>query len=206
MRNKLCGLYALTDPNIFEQQSCTQVTQQLIDGGAKIIQYRDKTSPGKTRKKFATEIKTLCSACNVIFIINDDVELALAVEADGVHLGKNDIDIKQARKLLGTKKIIGVSCYKRLDLARNAEQAGANYIAFGSFYPSVTKPNAIAANPELLTQAQQELSIPICAIGGINSSNAKPLIAAGADILAVITDLYKTPNIRQNAKNLSALF
>ena len=206
IKNKLSGLYALTDPNVFQQQSCTVVTQQLIEGGARIIQYRDKISTEKTRRENATQIKKLCAAANIIFIINDDIELALATEADGVHLGKKDAAITKARKLLGKDKIIGISCYNRLDLARDAEQAGADYIAFGSFYTSATKPDALPAKPKLLTQARQKLSIPICAIGGINSNNAEPLLTAGADMLAVITALYNTPDIRQNVKRFSSLF
>lgn len=206
MSNRLSGLYALTDPSIFQQQNCTEVTQQLIEGGARIIQYRDKISTEKNRRQNATQIKKLCTAANIIFIINDDIELALATEADGVHLGKNDVAITKARKLMGKDKIIGISCYNSFNLAHNAEQAGADYIAFGSFYASATKPDALPAKPELLTQARQKLNIPICAIGGINSNNAKPLLTAGADMLAVITALYNTPDIRQSAKTISDLF
>ena len=206
MTNKLCGLYALTNPEAFAKYGCEETIRQLINGGARIIQYRDKTSASETGRKIATQIKKLCSKAAVIFIVNDDIELALAVAADGVHLGKKDAEVETARRLLGEDKIIGVSCYNQIDLARNAEQAGANYVAFGSFYPSVTKPDAVTVDTKLLTQARQELSIPICAIGGITGNNAQTLINAGADMLAVITDLYKNPDIRQNAEILSVLF
>jgi thiamine-phosphate pyrophosphorylase len=152
------------------------------------------------------EIARYCRAANCIFLINDDAELAFASGADGVHLGKNDAGIEQARALLGKDAIIGISCYNRLDLAHRAEQAGADYVAFGRFFPSLTKPDAIQAQPALLQQAKRELELPLVAIGGITPENGRLLLAAGADMLAVIHALFGQPDIGTACRHFQSLF
>jgi thiamine-phosphate pyrophosphorylase len=139
-------------------------------------------------------------------IINDHVELARAVDAHGVHVGAEDAGLQEARAALGPEKIVGVSCYNRLELARDAQAAGADYVAFGSFFPSSVKPHAVRAPVELLLQARRELHVPIVAIGGITLEGAPRLISAGADALAVISALFDAPDISKAALDFSALF
>jgi len=142
----------------------------------------------------------------VLFIINDNVQLAKQVSADGVHLGKEDNNISQARKQLGKTAIIGISCYNQIQRAIEAEQQGADYIAFGRFFPSKTKPHATAADPQIIIQAKQKISIPIVAIGGITAENANTVISAGADSIAVINGVFAQKNITNAVKDLAELF
>ncbi|MDH5257990.1 MAG: thiamine phosphate synthase, partial [Gammaproteobacteria bacterium] len=182
------GLYGITigsDPCLEDN------VKAALAGGATIIQYRDKSCSNEIKTRSALRLKELCAG-KALFIINDDIALAKSIDADGVHLGKNDADIKKARQLLG-KKIIGVSCYNQLSLAEEAQAAGVDYVAFGRFFSSSTKPDAVQASPELLTRAKQTLSVPVVAIGGITVNNADSLIKAGADAVAVINGLFKQP-------------
>lgn len=199
--NKIVGLYGITvdnDPEVLSR------VKAALEGGANIIQYRDKSYlPG--RENIAERLNNLCREHGAIFIINDDIELAVAVNADGVHLGKHDLDIKAARNKIGDK-IIGVSCYNKLELALAAEQNGADYVAFGRFFPSVTKPKAVSAEISLLQEAKQLLSLPIVAIGGITTENANMLIQAGASSVAVIDGLFNQDNIKKTAEEFSKLF
>ena len=188
-----------------EANFLTKAESALL-GGARLIQYRDKSSNIEKHFKQASALKKLCEQNNSLLIINDDIELANTVQADGVHLGKDDTSINQARQLLGEHSIIGVSCYDRLDLAIAAEKAGANYVAFGAFFPSPTKPQARTASLELLKTAKQQLHIPVCGIGGINIDNANTLIEQGADMTAVITDLFASSDIQTTASQIARLF
>lgn len=203
--NKVSGLYGVTIDN--DLNILASVAAALA-GGATVIQYRDKATTDEKKHNIAIALKKLC-ADKALFIINDDVELAKAVNADGVHLGKDDADISKARQILSCKdgnKIIGVSCYNQLALAQKAQAAGADYVAFGRFFSSSTKPMAAQASLELLTRAKKTLSLPVVAIGGITINNAGSLIAAGADSIAVINGLFKQPNITKIAQQYSALF
>lgn len=209
MDERLSGLYAITDEMLmglyFEPAA-----EQALKGGARIIQYRNKTTNEKRRLEQAQSLRRLCNKYNSLLIINDDVELALAVNADGVHIGREDTAYEQAREKLGSGKIIGVSCYNDLELARQAELKGADYVAFGAFFSSSIKPEASEAELSLLQQACDELSIPVCCIGGITAGNATPLIEAGSQMLAVISDIFaKSPEgdgIQLAADRLSRLF
>jgi thiamine-phosphate pyrophosphorylase len=202
-KNGLTGLYAITDSG---QRDLARQVELALKGGVHILQYRDK-SPDQTRRLAqAKELLNLCRQHHAIFIINDDVELAAAVNADGVHLGRDDQNIESARTRLGKAAIIGVSCYNRLDLAKTAQDAGADYVAFGRFFPSSTKPEAIQAGIALLEQAKQALRIPIVAIGGITPENGGPLLQAGADMLAVIQGLFGQPDIRATAEQFNQQF
>lgn len=195
------GLYGITvsgDDNVE-----TNVAAAL-GGGTQVVQYRDKSSSEEEKYNIALKLKNLCRD-KAIFIINDDVTLAKAVDADGVHLGKNDSDLINARRLLGDK-IIGVSCYNQLTLAEQAQAAGANYIAFGRFFSSSTKPSAVQASIDLIKYAKQSLDIPVVAIGGITVNNADTLINAGADAIAVINGLFGQSDITQTAKTFNKLF
>ncbi|MEZ5454084.1 MAG: thiamine phosphate synthase [Thiothrix sp.] len=197
------GLYVITDGSIGNE--LLDKVEQALHGGATIVQYRDKSIDAARREQEAHALQALCRQHNTLFIINDDVELAKAVQADGVHVGKDDAALATARDYLGKSAIIGVSCYNRLELALQAAQQGADYIAFGSFFPSPTKPHAPRATLELLREARSQLAIPICAIGGITLENAPDLLANGADMLAVITDIFKNPDITRQATLYQAL-
>jgi len=177
-----------------------------IDGGAALVQYRDKSDNHRLRLQQAKALAELCRARGVPLIINDDVELSGDCGAQGVHLGRDDADARAARSLLGAEAIIGVSCYNDLALAREAAESGADYIAFGRFFPSQTKPGAIQAGPELIRQAKQELSLPVAAIGGITPDNAGQLINAGADMLAVVNGIFAAADIQRAAADYSVFF
>ncbi len=201
--NKMQGLYVITDGSTGD--TLLSKVEQALRGGAAIVQYRDKTTDQARREQEAAALRSLCQQHHALFIINDDVALAKAVQADGVHVGRDDSALTAARDALGKAAIIGVSCYNQLELALNAAEQGADYIAFGSFFPSPTKPNAPRATLELLHQARQQLTLPICAIGGITLDNAPDLLANGADMLAVITDVFSSSAIAEQASRYQAL-
>ena len=200
------GLYAITDTALLADSVLVERVWQAIRGGATVIQYRDKQLPDESRRHQADALAALCSSHGVPLIINDDVALAAAVGAAGVHLGENDADLQAARRQLGTDAIIGVSCYNRLELALQAAASGADYVAFGRFFPSSTKPGAVQALPALLTEARQVLDIPVVAIGGITPENGRALVSAGAGLLAVIHGIFGQQDIEAAARRYSALF
>lgn len=206
MQSQLRGLYAITDEDLLTLNDFETVIEQVLLGGARIIQYRDKSGDTEKRYQQAAALKKLCRQHNALLIINDDVELTQQVDADGVHIGKNDSTLTVARERLGADKIIGVSCYNQLPLALEAEQQGADYVAFGSFYSSSIKPDAPRATLSLLQQAKQQLSVPVCCIGGIHPDNANELLAAGADMLAVISAVFGADDIHHASQRFSALF
>jgi len=201
-----CGLYAITDSRLIPAGCVVEQVSQAIDGGAVLIQYREKTLPREERIREARALAALCRERAVPLIINDDIELAAACGAAGVHLGRDDAPLDHARRRLGPGAIIGVSCYNRLDSARAAAGMGASYVAFGRFFPSNSKPEAVAASPSLLTRARRELRLPIVAIGGITPENGAALVQAGADLLAVIHGVFGQPDIRAAAGAYAALF
>lgn len=200
------GLYVLT-PECADTEKLLDQVRQALSGGAKLVQYRNKEGDVALRHEQASELLTLCRHFQVPLIINDDIRLADLVGADGVHLGKDDGSVREARLILGPEKIIGVSCYNDLQRALDAENQGANYVAFGSFFPSSTKPDAAVAPLTLLHEAKQSLSIPIVAIGGISADNVASLIEAGADSVAVITAIFDIDkDIKSVSSHISALF
>jgi thiamine-phosphate pyrophosphorylase len=184
------GLYAVTDgPRADLIGACAAV----LRGGAAVLQYRDKTGDVARRRAEAFALAALCADFGVPLIINDDVDLAAAVDATGVHLGADDADVASARAQLGAAAIIGASCYDSLERAQELTRAGADYLAFGAFFPSPTKPQARRALPALLTAAKR-LGKPLVAIGGITPDNALPLLAAGADFIAVVSGVFASPD------------
>lgn len=197
------GLYLITDTTIAPPMPAVAAA---IRGGARVVQYRDKTALPQQRYADAAAVRALCKNTGVAFIVNDDVALAQQVDADGVHLGRDDMGLAQARAQLGSRKIIGVSCYDDLARARAAAHARADYVAFGSFFPSPTKPHAVRAPIELLIAARAQLSLPIVAIGGITPENGAALVAAGADALAVITGVLGQEDIEDAARRYTLLF
>lgn len=199
------GLYAIADTATIGSDLVSAVTA-AIAGGAVLIQYRDKTADGERRHRDAAQLAQTCRDRGIALIINDDVELAAATGADGVHLGADDTAIREARARLPGGAIIGVSCYDSLARAQQAAQQGADYVAFGSVYPSPTKPGAVRAPVEILSAAQRQLSLPIVAIGGITPDNARGLIEAGADLLAVINGVFGAGDIADAARRYARCF
>ncbi|MEN8217162.1 MAG: thiamine phosphate synthase [Pseudomonadota bacterium] len=202
MLRDLHGLYAITDNKLIKAERLIDSVEQAIIGGAKIIQYRDKSNVFEQ----AQALRSLCQKYKIPLIINDNIRIAQQVGADGVHIGKDDAKLEAARALLGDEAIIGVSCYNQLSLAQEAVNAGANYVAFGRFFNSRTKPQAVSCSVEVLHKARQTLSCPIVAIGGITPDNGAQLIAAGADCLAVIHGLFGQADITAAAQAYTQLF
>jgi thiamine-phosphate pyrophosphorylase len=204
----LKGLYVITDrPMCLERaMSVDKLAALAIGGGARIIQYRNKQSPHAVRCYEARLLAELCNKLSAILLINDDVDIAIEVNAHGVHLGQDDTSLAEARERLGKDKIIGITCHDDIALAKKAEHGGADYVAFGSFFPSFSKPSASLASIEVLKQAKKELSIPVCAIGGITLENAPELIQNGADMLAVCNGVFGAWKVTQAASDFSRLF
>jgi thiamine-phosphate pyrophosphorylase len=180
--------------------------QQAIEGGARLIQYRDKSRDSAKRVTEAAGLLAVCRSAGIALLINDDVELAAALGADGVHLGRDDSDPREARRQLGPSAIIGVSCYDRFERAARAQEEGADYAAFGRFFPSATKPHAVPAGIDLLHRARRELRLPLVAIGGVTPENGASLVRAGADMLAVVEGVFGQPDIRSAALAYRRLF
>ncbi|NCC29338.1 MAG: thiamine phosphate synthase [Gammaproteobacteria bacterium] len=202
----LDGLYLITPDTTDAPCVLAERVAQAISGGARIVQYRYKGPDRRLRHEQATALLSVCRLAGVPFIVNDDVALAGEIGADGVHLGRDDGDPIAARRHLGDDAIIGVSCYDNLALAKAAEQAGASYVAFGSFFPSATKPHAVRASVKLLSTARDSLRIPAVAIGGITPQNGGLLIAAGARMLAVVTGVFAQPDLPAAARAYASLF
>lgn len=190
------GLYGITSDRQQPLAGLINDVEAAIRGGARIIQYRPKRRADAVRVEEAQALLRLCVAHDAIFIVNDDLDLALKVSAHGVHLGRDDGDYRDLRRRLGDRFIIGVSCYASLDLARQAQADGASYVAFGSFFPSPTKPHAPLCPVQILREARRELVLPIVAIGGITPENGRSLLQAGANFLAVINGLFAQPDIK----------
>jgi thiamine-phosphate pyrophosphorylase len=201
----LGGLYAIT-PECHDTGRLLSMCEAALQGGAAALQYREKTGDVALRHEQASELLALCRRYAVPLIVNDDLRLADLVDADGVHLGQEDVSLREARIILGKNKVIGVSCYQSLGRAREARQQGADYVAFGSFFASPTKPQAERADISLLVAASREITLPIVAIGGITLQNAGQLIDAGADAIAVISALFDADDVCVAAQQFNALF
>ncbi|MBU1691892.1 MAG: thiamine phosphate synthase [Gammaproteobacteria bacterium] len=199
------GLYAIT-PECTDTESLVEQVRQALSGGAHLVQYRNKGGDVGLRHEQASELLALCKQFHVPLIINDDIRLSDLTGADGIHLGKDDGSVREARLILGPDKIIGVSCYNDLQRALDAEAHGANYVAFGSFFPSSTKSDAVVAPLTLLHEAKRVLNIPLVAIGGITADNVTPLIEAGTDAVAVISGLFDSEDIVRAASRFAVLF
>jgi thiamine-phosphate pyrophosphorylase len=200
---KLRGLYAIT-PDAADSAVLLERAARALEGGVAALQYRNKRAGPEQRRREAQALASLCRRHGVPFIVNDDVQLALEAEAAGAHLGREDGDLAAARSLL-RGRLLGVSCYDSLEAARAARAAGADYLAFGSVYPSPTKPGAVRAPLALFSEARS-LGVPLVAIGGITLENAPELIRAGADCVAVISALFCAPDITARARAFGALF
>ncbi|EKF75328.1 thiamine-phosphate diphosphorylase [Alcanivorax hongdengensis A-11-3] len=203
------GLYAITDPQLTPDERLLPAARAALRGGARLLQYRDKTATPRQRENRAAQLRDLCHEFGALFIVNDDPALAARVHADGVHIGQSDGGLAAARDRLGEQRIIGVTCHGDARLVVQTEQAGADYLAMGRFFPSHTKPGAPAAQLEALRQACRQCHRPVVAIGGVNPDNAPQLIQAGAASVAVIHALFGHPDpadIEVAARRFSTLF
>ncbi len=205
MPPRINGLYIIT-PQTADTAALLTKVRLALQGGARLVQYRDKSDDVALRFEQASELLALCREFGVPLIINDDLRLADLTGADGLHIGRDDGSLREARVILGARSIIGVSCYNDLNLARAAQDGGASYAAFGSFFASPTKPHAVPAPLDLLRDAKRELTLPLVAIGGITDANGATLIDAGADALAVISAVFDAPDIRAAALKFDLLF
>jgi len=201
---KLAGLYAIT-PDEPRTDILLRKVGEALRGGASAVQYRNKTADPELRREQGCALAALCRAAGVVFIVNDDLELALELDAGGVHLGADDGDLAEARQRLGQAKLLGASCYNRLELAEAAAKAGADYLAFGSVFASATKPGAVRAPLAIFAQARRGIDLPLVAIGGITLENAPRVFAAGADAVAVISAVFDAADIAASAAGFTRL-
>lgn len=199
------GLYLVTPDDADSARLLARV-EQVLPARPALLQYRNKLAAAEQRRHEAGALATLCRAAGVKLIINDDLALALAVDADGVHLGRDDGDPAAARAVLGPRRLLGVSCYDEWDRARRGAAAGADYLAFGAMFASPTKPQAVRAPLELLGRARREFGRSTAAIGGITLDNAAGLVDAGADLVAVISDVFAAPDPLARAAAYRRLF
>ena len=200
------GLYVVTGAEYVDAGRLGNAVKHAIIGGARVVQYRDKSADAGLRKREAVTLRDMCRENDVLFIVNDDVRLAADTGADGVHLGREDVSIEHARNILGPDAIIGASCYNLFGRASRAVEEGADYVAFGSFFPSQTKPGATRAEADVLTRAHDELDTHVVAIGGITAENGRQLIRAGADMLAVCGGVFDHRDPEAAARHFSRLF
>lgn len=203
-RQPVRGLYAIT-PDESDTAELLRKARLVLSGGARVLQYRNKAADAALRLEQARALRELTHEFSVPLIINDDVVLAQQVDAEGVHLGSEDGSVAAARAVLRSGKLIGVSCYNRMALAHEAVRQSADYVAFGSFFASPVKPDAVAASLDLLRQARREIAVPLVAIGGITAHNGAQLLAAGADALAVISSVFSAADIQGAARQFSNL-
>jgi thiamine-phosphate pyrophosphorylase len=199
------GLYVITPDELSSEVLIARVAD-AIEGGARMVQYRRKGLDFAAKLAEARAVAELCRVGGVLFIVNDDPRLAAEVGADGVHLGRDDGTVAAARAIVGERAVVGVSCYDQLDLAVAAERCGADYVAFGSFFPSSVKPGAVRPPLRLLAEARAAVSCPVVAIGGITLDHAPELVAAGADALAVISDIFQAIDVSARSRAYACLF
>lgn len=205
MRRKLAGLYAIT-PDEPDTDILLRKVGQALHGGASALQYRNKTAGPALRLEQGRALAALCRAAGAAFIVNDDLALALELAADGAHLGADDGELAEARRRLGPNKLLGASCYDRMELAAAAAQAGADYLAFGSVFSSSTKPGAVRAPLAIFAAARRSVDLPLVAIGGITLQNALQVFAAGADAVAVISAVFDAADVAESAAGFTKLY
>ena len=199
----MAEIYAISDDILMPENLALEYTREILECGVKFFQFRSKKA--LKNERLASEILNLCEKFGAKFIVNDDVKFAKKIGAKAVHLGKDDENIKEAFEILGKDAYVGVSCYNDINLAINAAKNGASYVAFGSVFTSLTKPNAPKCGLEVVKEAKQILNLPVCVIGGINETNISSLSLAKPDLIAVISAIYKDDNIKENIKNLQKI-
>lgn len=205
MNHGLRGLYLVT-PELTDTARLLALCQRALAGRPALLQYRCKAADGALRREQASTLLALCRHRQVPFIINDDLQLALEIGADGAHLGRDDGPAAAARQALGPDRLLGVTCYDEFERAQVAQAEGADYVAFGAMFPSATKPGAVRAPRDLLTRAARELRVPVAAIGGITLETAGSLVDAGASLLAVVGDVFADADPGRRAAGYARLF
>jgi len=205
-RGVVAGIYAITDARLMPPNVFLARAEAALRGGARLLQYRDKSNDTARRLAEARGLRALCARYGALFVVNDDPALARSVAAPALHVGEEDAPLDELRRALGEEILIGVSCYGSVEGAQRAVAAGADYVAFGSFFPSTTKPLAPVVNLDVLRHARQALAVPIVAIGGITAANGGALVAAGADSLAMVSALFAAPDVEAAARRCAALF
>lgn len=201
----LRGLYIVT-PDWDDLSQLMTATELALQNGAALVQYRHKTASAEQRLSQASALLALCHQYDVPLIINDHVDLCLEINADGIHVGGTDASIAEVRKAVGPDRIVGASCYGTLELAHAAHRDGASYVAFGGFYPSRVKKYDFRTAPEIIAQSKREIALPVVVIGGITLENAPPLVAQGADMVAVISSVYLVPVEERKTRELADLY
>lgn len=192
--HKLKGLYVITDDTLTPESTIIEQVEKALLGGATIVQLRDKTSSDDAIREKVKKLQNLCHNHDAMFVLNDKIDLAIELECDGLHIGKSDHHrFDEIRK--NFKGVLGVSCYGNIDMAKDFEKRGADYVAFGSFYPSPTKPSANIVPLETLRDAQVKLNIPICAIGGINTQNITDVMEYHPDMVSIVNDIWSAQDI-----------
>ena len=199
------GLYLVT-PDWDDTERLLAASEAALQGGAALLQYRNKTATPELRAEQARHLQVLCRQYHTPFIVNDFLDLCRELDADGIHVGGTDLSVAQVRAALGSDKIVGASCYGSLQRARDAHAAGASYIAFGGFYPSRVKKYEVTTPPEIVAEARRELPLPVVVIGGMTQENARPLVAQGAHMVAAISSVYMTDDPQAAASGFAALF
>jgi len=199
---KIRGLYAITDKNLIKREEFEKKVEEAILGGADIIQLREKGTPREEIIELGRKLLRVTRKYGVPLIINDDPEIAREIDADGVHVGREDVPVKEARRILGPHKIVGASAYDDVDLAKKLEEEGASYVTFGAVFPSPTKPEEKVIELELLREAKKILEIPVVAIGGINEENLELLMKYGPDAIAVVSAIFGRSDVREAASRL----
>jgi len=203
--DKLNGLYVITDDTLTPSHTIMEQVEKVLLGGAKIVQLRDKKSSDEAIRKKALELQNLCEKYNAVFVLNDKVELAIELGLSGLHIGKSDYHrIEEIRK--NFSGYLGVSCYGDVSFAKEMQELGIDYVAFGSFFASPTKPHSNVVDLEVLKKAKQELNIPICAIGGLNSDNIFHVMQYKPEMIALISDVWKSENIQDKAQFFTSLY
>lgn len=199
------GLYLVT-PNWDDTDRLLDVTEQALQQGVALLQYRHKSADAALRREQAGALLALARKYGVPFIINDFIELCEELDADGVHVGGTDISVAQARARLGNDKLVGASCYGDLQLARQAQMEGASYMAFGGFYPSLVKQYPVTTDPDIVLRAKSEIALPCVVIGGMTPENAAPLVTRGADLVAAISSVYLAGDVTISVRKFNDLF
>lgn len=205
VKARIAGLYAIT-PDLADTNELRRRVQAALRGGAQVIQYRNKAASSELRAEQARMLQMVCAESGVPLIINDHAALAAEIGAAGLHLGSADGPLAAVRAAMGPDRLLGSSCYDRIELAQTAIAAGADHLAFGSFFPSTVKPGAVRPPVDLLTRAKARFDVPVVAIGGITLENAPQLIAAGADAIAVISAVFSAPDVEKAAHAFQSLF
>ncbi len=199
------GLYLVT-PDWDDTEALIKATEIALTVGVGLLQYRHKTASGELRLEQASALLKLCRQHNVPFIVNDHIDLCIALDGDGIHVGGTDASVAVVRTLIGKDKILGASCYGDFALAEQAQIAGASYVAFGGFYPSRVKKYEVSTPASIVSKAKSELTVPVCVIGGMTPENAKPLVKEGADMVAAISSVYSAADIATAVREFAALF